>query len=90
MTSLRSLLHWLSPEKRQADHATATLRANAEKALRLKREAGSNRHIPEHQTAHEGMQPAEDSLVVHASRGAEGGFTPQLKRSRVPRSGDAG
>ena len=90
MMSLRSLLAWLSPNTRRADRAKAGLKSNAEKALRMKREAGSDHHIPEHQTASEGMRPSEGSLVVDATRGAQGGFTPQLKRSRVPRSGDAG
>ena len=45
-------------------------------------------HIPEHQTARQGMKPAHDPEMSDATRGAEAGFTPQLKRSRVARSGD--
>jgi hypothetical protein len=64
------------------------LQQNMEKALAMKQEAGSNTGIPSHQTAQEGMQPAPDPHMSDATRGAEAGFTPQLKRSRVARSGD--
>ena len=64
------------------------LQQNMEKALAMKQEAGGNSGIPPHQTAHEGMQPAHDPHMSDATRGAEAGFTPQLKRSRVARSGD--
>ena len=55
----------------------------------MKQEAASEAHTPPHQTAREGMQPAHDPHMSDATRGAEAGFTPQLKRSRVARSGDA-
>lgn len=87
--ALSNLFQWLNPKARRAEAAKAELKANAEKALRMKQEAGSDRHIPEHQTSHEGMQPAHDPHMSDATRGAEAGFTPQLKRSRVARSGDA-
>ena len=78
---LSSLFEWLKPRSRR----------NAEKALAMKREADAKEgtHIPEHRTSHEGMRPANDSLLNDATRGAEAGFTPQLKRSHVARSGDA-
>ena len=64
------------------------LQANMEKALRMKEEAGPQTNIPEHQTAHEGMRSA--NVNDDTSRGSqEGGFTPQLKRTKVARSGDA-
>lgn len=72
-----------------AEEAREQLKSNAEKALAMKREAGATAHIPSHQTAHEGMRPANDSLVGDATRGTEAGFTPQMKRSGVARSGDA-
>ena len=71
------------------DRARADLKANAEKALAMKREAGVGANIPPHQTAHEGMRPANDPEMSDAARGREAGFTPQLKRSKVARSGDA-
>ncbi len=88
---LSSLFDWLKPRSRRNADATAELKSNAEKALAMKREAEAKEgsHVPEHRTAHEGMRPANDSLVNDATRGAEAGFTPQLKRSRVARSGDA-
>lgn len=77
----------LSPKKRKAEKAREELMANAEKALRMKQEAGPQTHIPEHQTPHEGMDP--HNVELDRSSGREAGFTPQLKRSRVARSGDA-
>jgi len=87
--ALSSILNWLNPKARRAEKAKEELKANAEKALRMKQEAASEAHIPPHQTAHKGMQPAHDPHMSDATRGAEAGFTPQLKRSRVARSGDA-
>lgn len=68
---------------------TNELRDNMQKALQMKQEAGAQKNIPPHQTAREGMKPAPDPHMSDATRGAEAGFTPQLKRSRVARSGDA-
>jgi len=87
--ALSSILNWLNPRARRAERAKEELKATAEKALRLKQEGGAQTHIPPHQTAHEGMQPAHDPHMSDATRGAEAGFTPQFKRSKVARSGDA-
>ena len=87
--ALSSILNWLNPKARRAEKATEDLKANAEKALRMKQEADSGAHVPPHRTAHEGMHPHDDPHASDAARGAEAGFTPQLKRSRVARSGDA-
>lgn len=78
-----------SPKKRKAEKARHELMANAEKALRMKQEAGPTAHIPEHQTPHEGMQQDPHQVEIDSTRGREAGFTPQLKRSKVARSGDA-
>ncbi|NBJ09673.1 hypothetical protein [Microvirga arsenatis] len=78
-----------SPSKRKAEKARQELMANAEKALRMKQEAGPQTNIPEHQTAHEGMQKDPHMVEFDRSSGREAGFTPQLKRSKVARSGDA-
>lgn len=78
-----------SPSKRRAAKAREELMANAEKALRMKQEAGPIAQIPEHQTSHEGMQPDPHMMEFDRSSGREAGFTPQLKRSKVARSGDA-
>jgi len=63
------------------------LQQNMAKALHRKEQAGSQAHIPPHQTAREGMKAKQDPNRSD-SPGAEGGFTPELKRSRVARSGD--
>ncbi len=77
----------LNPKKRRAEKAREELRANAEKALRMKQESGPASQIPPHQTAHEGMRDHsshEDHIPAR-----EGYFTPELKRTKVARSGDA-
>jgi hypothetical protein len=78
-----------SPKKRHAEKAREELMANAEKALRMKQEAGPTANIPEHQTSHDGMQKDPHMVEFDRSSGREAGFTPQLKRSKVARSGDA-
>ena len=76
-----------SPRKRRAEKAREELKANAEKALRMKQEAESGAHIPPHQTANEGMRPKETNEDHIPAR--EGYFQPELKRTKVARSGDA-
>ena len=71
-----------------AGRGESELQRNMEKALHMKKDAGSSAHIPEHRTEGHGMKPAHDPEMSDATRGAEAGFTPQLKRSRVARSGD--
>ena len=58
--ALSSLLNWLNPRARRAEKVKEELKANAEKALRMKQEGASETHIPPHQTARDGMQPAHD------------------------------
>lgn len=90
MTSLKRLLAWLSPDTRRADRATASLKANAEKALRMKQEAQAEElaNRPGSRTADEGMNPIDDTRYGDASRASQGSFTPGLKRAHVPRTGD--
>ena len=87
--ALSSILNWFKSRTRPAETATDELKANAEKALRMKQGAGSETQVPPHQTAREGMHPHPDPQASDATRGAEAGLTPQLKRSKVARSGDA-
>jgi hypothetical protein len=85
--ALSDLFARLSPKKRKAEKAREELVANAEKALRMKQENGVGANIPPHQTAHEGMTPKttnEDHIPAR-----EGYFEPELKRTKVARSGDA-
>jgi hypothetical protein len=77
------------PGKRKAEKAREELMANAEKALQMKKEAGPTANIPEHQTSHEGMHQDPHMVEFDRTSGREAGFTPQLKRSKVARSGDA-
>ncbi len=75
-------------DRGNAGRDKSELQKNMEKALHMKKDAGSAAHIPEHRTESHGMKPAHDPEMSDATRGAEAGFTPQLKRSRVARSGD--
>ena len=63
------------------------LQKNMENALQMKNAAGPQASIPEHQTPNEGMRDHsshEDHIPAR-----EGYFTPELKRTKVARSGDA-
>jgi hypothetical protein len=63
------------------------LKANAEKALRMKQEADTGTRIPPYRNANEGMRnhtTNEDHIPAR-----EGYFEPELKRTKVARSGDA-
>jgi hypothetical protein len=82
-----NFISWLNPKKARADRARTELKSNAEKALRMKQEAETGAHIPPHQTAHEGMRDKSAEGGHNPAR--EGAFAPELKRSRVARSGDA-
>lgn len=88
LSKLTGALSRLNPKTRRAEKAREELRANAEKALRMKQEAESGSHVPPHRTANEGMQPHEAKNRDHVPA-REGFNTAELKRSRVARSGDA-
>ena len=87
MLDFKKIFGFINPKARRAENATAELRANAEKALRMKQEANAGAHIPPHQSANEGMRPKETNEDHIPAR--EGYFTPELKRTKVARSGDA-
>jgi hypothetical protein len=87
--AISNFFSWLSPSRRRADRAREELKSNAEKALRMKQESESGTRIPPHQTAGEGMRPDPSMLGADHDRAREAVFTPQLKRTRVARSGDA-
>ena len=74
--ALSSILDWLNPGKRRAKQATATLTANAEKALAMKAKAQGEElaHRPHSRTAGEGMNAhgnedqAPSGALDHAGR----------------------
>lgn len=88
MFDFKKILGFLNPKARRAQQATEELRANAEKALRMKQEAGTGAQIPPHRTANEGMRLNETNEDHIPAR--EGYFTPEMKRTKVARSGDTG
>jgi hypothetical protein len=87
MLDFKKIFGFMNPKARRAESATADLRANAEKALRMKQESQTGSHIPPHQTANEGMRVKETNEDHIPAR--EGYHTPELKRTKVARSGDA-
>ena len=85
--AISDVFSWLNPKKVRADRARSELRANAERALRMRQEADTGSHIPPHRTSNDGMKPhpsKEDHVPAR-----EGNFTPEFKRAKVARSGDA-
>jgi hypothetical protein len=64
------------------------LKANMEKALAMKNEAGPQTSIPEHQTSHGGEVQGTQVNYTDTRVGTEATYTRNLKRSRVARSGD--
>ena len=87
LSKLSAAFSRINPRKQRAEKARAELRSNAEKALRMKQESETGTHVPPHQTSHEGMRPKitnEDHIPAR-----EGYYTPELKRTKVARSGDA-
>ena len=88
MSFLDRISGWFrSPGK--GDHGKSDLQKNMEKALEMKKAAGPQTNIPEHQTANEGMPANVQFGMTDRDAGSEGSHQPQLKRSQVPRSGDA-
>ena len=68
---------------------TSTLQENAEKALRMKQDAGPQTNIPEHQTSHEGGVQGGQIGYTDTAVGRESTYTSNLKRSHNARTGDA-
>lgn len=66
----------------------SALQENAEKALRMKKEAGPQTNIPEHRTSHEGGVGAGQVGATDMAVEGDAKGTPNLKRSGVPRNGD--
>jgi hypothetical protein len=64
------------------------LKQNMEKALAMKQAAGPQTSIPAHQTPHEGGVSGQQMSMTDRDAGSQGSYQPQLKRSRVARSGD--
>jgi hypothetical protein len=71
------------------DSGKTELQTNAEKALRMKTEAGPQTSIPEHQTSHEGGVKGSQVGYTDTAVGTESTYTSNLKRSHNARSGDA-
>ncbi len=67
-----------------------TQRQIAEKALRMKQEAGPQTNIPEYQTSHEGGVRGGQMGYTDTALGREGTYTENTGRSHGSRSGDMG
>jgi len=67
----------------------STLQQNAEKALKMKQDAGPQTNIPEHRTSHEGGVGEPQKGYTDTELGKESTYTSNLKRSHNARVGDA-
>ncbi|MCP8940979.1 hypothetical protein NK718_20840 [Alsobacter sp. SYSU M60028] len=65
------------------------LKANAEKALRMKRDAGPQGGAPDHRTSRKGGVAEGQVDATDPKVGKEGVGVPNLKRSHNARAGDA-
>ncbi len=83
MNLMSKLTGWFNRRDARGD-----LKQNMEKALAMKQEAGPQTNIPEHQTRHEGGIQGTQVNRTDTGVGTEPTYTPNLKRSRVARSGD--
>lgn len=72
------------------DHDKSRLQENMEKALEMKKKAGPEAHIPEHQTADEGMNPNPNKDIAPSGALNAEGNTPVLSRSHGVRTSDKG
>ncbi len=77
-------------DDRNAGKAKTQQAENMEKALRMKKEAGEQTHIPEHRTAGEGPVKEAQVSATDARAGKEGTHTENVSRSHGARVGDAG
>lgn len=60
----------------------------ADKALRMKQDAGPQTHIPDHQTGNEGGVKGPQVGYSDTRLGKESTYTSNLKRSHNARTGD--
>jgi len=87
---LDKLLSMVNPKARKAAQAKAELTSNMNKALKMKKAAGPQTSIPDHQTAHDGsIKGSQFPTNTDRDAGSQGSHQPQLKRSQVARSGDS-
>lgn len=68
--------------------SSGDLKQNMEKALSMKQDAGPQTNTPDYQTRHDGGVSGEQLGATDRDAGSQGSHQPQLKRSRVARSGD--
>ena len=85
--ALSSILDWLNPAKRRAKEATASLTANAEKALAMKTKAQGEElaQRPHSQTAGEGMNAHGNEDQPPSGALDHGGQRVAVSRSTGPR-----
>ena len=89
LVSRRGVARGDAPGTANRRSGKSTLQKNAEKALRLKREAGPQTQIPEHRTSHQGGVQGPQVGYTDTMLGKESTYTSNLKRSHNARTGDA-
>ena len=88
--ALYSALRGASRYREQTSRrANQELQGNARRALEMKRAAGPQARIPEHQTSHDGGVRGGQVGYSDTSLGRESTYIPNLKRSHNARYGDA-
>ena len=88
MTFVSKVTGWFNRRGGKGDLQQNDLQQNMEKAFSMKAEAGPQTTIPEHQTRHEGGVSGQQLGATDRETGSQGSHQPQIKRSRVARSGD--
>lgn len=88
MTFVSKLTGWFNRRGGRTESHKSDLQQNMEKALSMKEQAGPQTSIPEHQTRHEGGVSGQQLGTTDREADSQGARQPQMKRSRVARSGD--
>jgi hypothetical protein len=73
-----------------SDNDKTQLQKNMEKAREMKKKAGPQAHIPEHKTAHQGMNPNPNTDIAPSGALNAEGNEPVLSRSHGVRKSDKG
>lgn len=85
------ILNWIGSKLGRSERTGGvTQKELAEKALRMKEEAGPQTNIPGHRTGHEGGVGEPQMNHTDTALGKEATYTANLKRSHNAKVGDTG
>jgi len=86
--SMRNIIDKAKNWFRGARSGKTALPMNAEKALQMKRDAGVQTHVPNHQTPHDGGVKGPQVGYSDTALGKQATYASNLKRSHNARTGD--